>query len=124
MYGTHDALIDLATAAAADRETMMSQCKTISNITKTGATLTRQLQQATTEYNRGYGISVDRQSQTNPKWVNGKHVRDVVGCCWTHGHCVDIIHDSCTFRIKREVHRENATRSYNMRGNLYGKPRA
>ena len=33
MDGTYDALINLATAAAADSETMMSQCKTISDLT-------------------------------------------------------------------------------------------
>ena len=79
MDGTHDALINLATAAAEVREKMMSQCKNIADLTKTVATLTRKLQQATTGYNRGSGLSVDRQSQANSKWVNGKHVRDVGG---------------------------------------------
>ena len=41
MDGTHNALINLVTAAAADIETMMLQCKTISDLTKTVATLTR-----------------------------------------------------------------------------------
>ena len=81
MDRTHNALINLATAAAADRETMMSQCKTIADRTKTVAALTRQLQQATTGYNRGSGMPVDREIQANPKWVNGKHVRDVRGYC-------------------------------------------
>ena len=48
MDGTHDALINLATADAAYRETMMSQCKNIADLTKTVAALTRQLQKATT----------------------------------------------------------------------------
>ena len=43
MDGTHDAIINLATAAEEDRETMMLQCNTISNLTKTVAALTRQL---------------------------------------------------------------------------------
>ena len=79
MDGTHDALINLATTDAADRETMMPQCKTIDDLTKTVAALTRQLQKATKGYNRGYGMPVDRQSQANPKWVNRKHVPDVGG---------------------------------------------
>ena len=41
MGETHDVLINLETAAAVDRETMMSQCKTIANLTKTVAALTR-----------------------------------------------------------------------------------
>ena len=44
MYGTHNALINLATVAAADRETMMLQCKTIADLTKTVAALTWKLQ--------------------------------------------------------------------------------
>ena len=94
MDRTHDALINLVMAAAEDRETMMSQCKTIADLTKTLATLTRQLQQATTGNNRRTGLPVDRQSQANSKWANGKHLQDVGKYCWTHGHCVDIGHDS------------------------------
>ena len=101
----HDALIILETASAADRETMMLQCKTIANLTKTVAALTRNLHQATTGYNRGSGMPVDRQIQENPKWVNRKHVRDVGGYCWTHGHFVDIIHNSRTCQSKREGYR-------------------
>ena len=123
MDGMHDALINLATAAAADRKTMMLKCKTISDLTASIFALTHKLQQANTGYNRGYGIPVDRQGQANPKWVNRKHVRDVGGYCWTHGHCVDISHDSRTCRIKREVHRENATRANNMGGNPYRNPK-
>ena len=79
MDGTHDALVNLATAVAEDRDTMMSQSKIIADLTKTVATLTRKLQQATTGYNRGLGLPVDRRSQANSKWVNGKHLRDVGG---------------------------------------------
>ena len=73
---------------------------------------------------KGTRLPVDRQSQANSKWVNSKHLQDVGGYCWTHGHCLDIGHDSKTCRSKREVHKENATRSDNIGGNLYDKPRA
>ena len=102
MDGTYDSLINLATKAVAHRETMMSQCKTIADLTATIAALTHQLQQANAVNNRGSGIPVDRQGQANPKWVNGKHVRDVGGYCWTHGHFVDINHYSRVCRSKRE----------------------
>ena len=77
MDGTHDALINPATAAVADRETMLSQCKTIANLTATVAALTQKIQQADAVYNRGYGIPVYKQGQANPKWVNGNRVCDV-----------------------------------------------
>ena len=48
MDGTHDALINLATEAAAERETMMSQCKTIVDLTTNVAALTQKLQQENT----------------------------------------------------------------------------
>ena len=54
MDGTHDAIIHLATADAANRETM------IADFTASVAVLTQQLQQANTVHNRGYGIPVDR----------------------------------------------------------------
>ena len=101
MDGTHNPLINLATAAVEDRETMMAQNKTIANLTETVAALTRQLHHTTTGNNREPGLTGDRQSQTNSKWVNGKHLRDVVGYCWTNGHCVDIRHDSKTCWYKK-----------------------
>ena len=123
MDGTHDDLINIVTAAEEDRETMMSQNKTITDLTKNVAALNQKLQQATTGYNRGSGLPVDKRSQTNPKGVNEKQFRDVGGYCWTHGHCVEIGHDSRTCQSKREGHGENATISNNMGGNQYGKPR-
>ena len=77
MNGTHDSLINLTTEDTANREKMMSQCKTITDLTATISALTQKLQQANAVYNRGSGIPVERQGQANPKWVNGKHVRDV-----------------------------------------------
>ena len=79
MDGTHNALINLVTSSADDRETMMSQCKTITNLTATVAALTQKLHQANTVYNRGSGIPLDRQGKANPKWVKGKHVCAVGG---------------------------------------------
>ena len=86
MDGTYDALINLATAAAADRYTMMTQCKTISGLNATIAALTQKLQQANAVNKRGSVTPVERQGQVNYKWVNGKQIRDVGGYCWTHGH--------------------------------------
>ena len=56
MDGTHDALINMSTAAAEDRETMMLQSKTIYELTETVAALTQQLHQATTGYIRSPGF--------------------------------------------------------------------
>ena len=79
MDGKHDALINLLTAAAANRETMMSQCKTIAYLTASVADLTQQLHQTNTVHTRGSGIPVYRQVQEHHKWLNERHVRDVVG---------------------------------------------
>ena len=53
MDGMHDAIINLARTAVANRETMMSQCKIIVNLTATVAALTHELQQANAVNNRG-----------------------------------------------------------------------
>ena len=66
MDGTYDALVNLETAAAKDREMMMAQNKTIADLTKNVAVLTRQIQKATTGNNRGPGLPVDRRSQKIP----------------------------------------------------------
>ena len=67
---------------------------------------------------------MDRQGQANPMWANRKHFSDVEGYYWTHGQSVDISYDSRACWIKKEGHRENATRTDNMGGNQYGNPRA
>ena len=124
MDGTHYALINLATAATEDRDTMMTQCKTIADLTANISALTQKLQQANAANNRGSGTTVEIQEQANPKGVKGKHIHDVVGYCWTHGHCMDINHNSMMCRIKKEGQRDNATRVNNMGGNQYGNSRA
>ena len=63
MDGTQDALINLAAAAVEDREMMIAQNKTIADLTKSVAALTRQLQQATNGDNRGTGLPGDKRSQ-------------------------------------------------------------
>ena len=53
MDGKHNALINLAMESAAGRETMMSQCKTVEDLTVTVAALTQKLQLANTVNSRG-----------------------------------------------------------------------
>ena len=53
MDGTHDAIVNLVTTAAANRDTMISQCKTIADLTATVSALTQQLQQVNAVNNRG-----------------------------------------------------------------------
>ena len=48
---THDALMKLATSAAADRDTIMTQSKTIVDLTATITNLTQKLQKATVKIN-------------------------------------------------------------------------
>ena len=67
MNGTHDSLINLTTEDTANREKMMSQCKTITDLTATISALTQKLQQANAVNSRGSGIAIDRQGQENPK---------------------------------------------------------
>ena len=65
MDGTHDALTNLTTAAEEDRETMMSQNKTIADLTETGDALNIQLHQATSGKDRGPVLPGDRLSHTH-----------------------------------------------------------
>ena len=67
MDGTNNVLINLATEAAADRYTMMTQIKKIADLAATVAALTQQLCQANAANNRGSGTMIERQGQANPK---------------------------------------------------------
>ena len=111
---THDALIKLATAAAAYRDTMMTQSYTISDLTATTTNLTQQLQQATVVINT---LRIPREPETPinspPKWVDGKHMCDAGRYCCTHGYCVNINHNSVACKYNNGGHQDDATRANN-----------
>ena len=77
---THNALINLARAAAADRDTIMTRSKTITDLATTITNLTQQLQQATVRINI-LKSTKEPETPTNkpPKWVDGKHIYDAGG---------------------------------------------
>ena len=70
----------MATAAAADRETMRTQSKTIADLTTTIANFNPQIKQATVKINT---LNITRVPENPPdmppKWVNGEHIRDAGG---------------------------------------------
>ena len=92
---THDALINLATAAAADRDTTTTQIKTTVYLTATITNFTQHIQKATVRINNLKITKLPETPTDRPlKWVNGKHICDVGGYYWTQGYCVDINHNS------------------------------
>ena len=108
---TYYTLINLATEAATDRDTMMTQINTISDLTATIANLTQQLHQATMRVNT-LKIPKEPETPTNrpPKWVDEKHIRDADRYCWTHRYCAGINHNSVAWRSNNGGHQDDATR--------------
>ena len=119
---THDALINLATAAA-DMDAMMKQSKTISKITATISNLTQQLQQATVRINT-LKIPKEPETPTNrpPKWVDGKHICDAGGHCWTHRYFEDINQNRVACQSKNGGHQDDPKHTNNKGGYQYGNP--
>ena len=111
---TQDALINLVTAAAADRDTIINQSKKISDLTTTISNLTHQLQQVTARINT-LKVLKELETPTNRllKWVDGKHICDAGGYCWTHRYCVDITPNRVAFRSNKGGHQDYATRANN-----------
>ena len=89
---THEVIINMALAAASDTETIASQTRIIERLTETISTLTAQL--------RGTNRATETGQLT--KWVNGKYVLDRGSYCWSHGYCIDLVHNSGTC-TKRET---------------------
>ena len=102
---------------------MMTQKKTIADLTVTMNNLAQKLQKAAVNINNLKRTSVpDTSPDRPPKWVNGKYICDAGGYCSTHGYCVEINHNSVTCRSKNGGHRDDATHADNKGGNKFGKP--
>ena len=120
----NEALVNMATAAASDREMMQLQATTIAEQMKTISELTQRIKDKDKE------IANLRANKATPtagipphqKWVNGKHIWDKGGYCWSHGYLAEKTHTSLLCKNKREGHNDAATRENNLGGSTYGKP--
>ena len=105
---TATALANLATATAADRQTM-------SNLTSTIDTLTKQLAARDAEI-----AQLKNRNSSNTK----KSAKtDNGGYCWSHGYYVAKNHNSQNCRFPKDGHQKLATRDNPMDGNTNGKPK-
>ena len=139
-----NALINLMTTAAEDKEQMRQKDKIIADQVLLITSLNQQLLAANAKI---LSLQANRpanrytpppsiptappptipatQTGTSPTWVDGKHKKDKGGYCWTHGYLVDPAHHSGNCRAERQNpgHQSTATRANNMGGSQYGKPK-
>ena len=111
---TIEALANLATATAADRDAL-------ANLTNAVATLTAQLAEKDKEIQ-----SLKTQLKklgTNTPGNNQRKPLDPNGHCWSHGHNVAHGRSSKTCTRRCEGHKEEATRTNAMGGSQKGKPK-
>ena len=108
----NEALINMASSAVLDKETIASQTRIIERLTETILILTTQL-------------SVTNHATETGKystWVNKKRVLDKGSYCWSHGYCIDPAHNSGTFTKSKNANKAEAARDNPLGGFSYGKP--
>ena len=136
-----DALVNLATSAAADRDLLTKLATTIANINDhihhlnkppiasvtnnddTTATALSSITSSVTDLQQ-QGADLKRENeqlrQRQPRRPRTR--RDNGNYCWTHGHRVGNQHTSATCQNKAHGHQDNATRANTMGGSEANKP--
>jgi hypothetical protein len=108
---TIGALVNLATATAADRGVVASQ-------TQVNSRLVKQLEETASELRELKALlHQERRDKRGPRNVNAS----ANNYCWTHGYKVDKTHTSLTCNTRNPGHKAEATRAENMGGSQANK---
>lgn len=135
MENANDALVNLMTNAASDRDEIRLLNKTVHTQNETIAAFTKTLASIQTQLGKLTGNKGPTQPSVAPEdilkdimWINGKHKWDNGGYCWTHGYIVGRNHNSTSCggtgkRNRAAGHQETATRDNRMGGSERGAPK-
>jgi hypothetical protein len=135
MENANDALVNLMTNAASDRDEIRLLNKTVHTQNETIAAFTKTLASIQTQLGKLTGNKAPTQPAVAPEdilkdimWINGKHKWDNGGYCWTHGYIVGRNHNSTSCggtgkRNRAAGHQETATRDNRMGGSERGAPK-
>lgn len=109
---TPEALANLASGTAADRNA-------VAHLTSTNHLLTKQLAECMDKLQTAEALIITLKKQLADKcrscWDHGTY-------CWSHGYNVGKNHTSLTCRNKQDGHKDEATRANTMGGSRVGKP--
>ena len=112
---TAEALANLATATASDRQALQNLTNTVKELSNQIKAKDKQIDELIKAMNR------NSTSSTNKKRTRWEK-KDCSSYCHTHGYLVGPKHNSETCRQPGPNHNRNATRQNPMGGNLEGKP--
>ena len=137
----HDALVNLATSAAADQELLTKLATTVANINDhihhlnkppiasvtnsdaTNATALSSITSSVTDLQQQVADLKRENGQLRQKQPRRPRTRcDNGNYCWTHGYRVGNKHTSATCQNKTSGHQDNATRANTMGGSEANKP--
>jgi hypothetical protein len=116
MQDTVDAIAQLATATASDRETVATS-------TTTNAKLATQLGAAQAQIAQLKDEVADLKNKIKPAWQGQRPIKTTNNdsYCWSHGYQVAKLHTSATCNMKKSGHQDAATKSNPMGGVQWGK---
>ena len=109
---TAEALANLATATASDRQAFQILVESNSTLTAANSLLTKQLKEVQDQ------LAGLKKQSGQPRTRNPL---DPMGYCWTHGCKVAVGHTSMSCNKKAPGHQDNATRNNMMGGSQRGK---
>jgi predicted RNase H-like nuclease (RuvC/YqgF family) len=116
MQDTVDAIAQLPTATASDRET-------VATLTTTNAKLATQLEAAHAQIARLKNEITTLKNKIKPAWQGQRPVKTTNNeiYCWSHGYQVAKSHTSATYNMKKGGHQDAANKSNTMGGFQWGK---
>jgi predicted RNase H-like nuclease (RuvC/YqgF family) len=116
MQDTVDAITQLATAAASDRDT-------VATLTTTNDKLANQLEAAHALIAQLKNEIVTLKNKIKPAWQGRRPVKTTNNdsYCWSHGYQVAKSHISATCNMKKSGHQDVATKIDTMGGVQWGK---
>jgi predicted RNase H-like nuclease (RuvC/YqgF family) len=116
MQDTVDAIAQLATATAPDRETMAT-------LTMTNAKLATQLEAAHAQIAKLKNKIATLKNKIKPAWQGQRPVKTTNNdsYCWSHGYQVAKSHTSATCNMKKSGHQDTANKNNPMGEVQWGK---
>jgi hypothetical protein len=116
MQDTVDAIAQLATATASDRQTLAT-------LTKTNAKLATQLEAAQAQIAQLKDEIITLKNKIKPAWKRQRPIKMMNNdsYCWLHGYQVAKSHTSATCNMKKSGHKDAANKINPMGGVQWGK---
>ena len=120
---TAEALTNLTTATASDCTALAALTNTVQQQTNQIKTKDEQIKTKDEQIKSKDELITSLKKQLiELRKTKGTTARDQGSYCWSHGFLVNPTHTSCTCKYKKPGHKDEATRTNTMGGNMKGDP--